>query len=580
MSNIAFRDSSVVIIETTRTIVRGGIGLHELLRTASIEIQARVGLRVQPAVNEGSYGSRLTAGLSGEAGPSGATSRATSAVPQSQNLKVTDYLVGPQLDDALAAGQEIPKYVLFTGLQLRRVQNESPVLLSLFGGLPRDAYERTAQIFFERFNAAAFSILDRPMAQLYAASALSGVVVDIGDTLTDITPVYDGLPLSGARTTARVGTRDCERFLAHLLRSNTSVTGALDALGVPADERPRALRALARQVWQAGLVKVPVDGQAAREIEDEGVTDIAAVLVAGKEKAVIESGMKRKATAKASAAEQARAKEIEALDLVTLEFRGREVTLGKERHRFCEPLFDRALLALGEPGVSARDESPEGEGLEMTLQAAAGHAVGLADVDQRQYIWHGLLVTGDVTAHVKGIATALQSRLSSFILSNADQHNEVQPKQIRVVKVPEYFAEYREKGDGLAAFLGSSIVAKVTFHDGKNFISKADYGERGPKAVLEIILGNAEQVAVSSIGNGHDTTSCAISSNGHKDDKAYAPDAEEFAGGSAKSDVGAPKVVHGRLGKHGVVLDLRLAQRGAVAGDQHELGCDTERKSA
>jgi hypothetical protein len=27
--------------------------------------------------------------------------------------------------------------------------------------------------------------------------------------------------------------------------------------------------------------------------------------------------------------------------------------------------------------------------------------------------------------------------------------------------VPEYFAEYREKGDGLTAFLGTSIVAKV-----------------------------------------------------------------------------------------------------------------------
>lgn len=27
---------------------------------------------------------------------------------------------------------------------------------------------------------------------------------------------------------------------------------------------------------------------------------------------------------------------------------------------------------------------------------------------------------------------------------------------------------------------------KVTFHDGKNFISKADYAEKGPKAVLEM----------------------------------------------------------------------------------------------
>jgi len=294
------------------------------------------------------------------------------------------------------------KYVLFTGLQLRRVQNESPVLLSLISGLPREAYERTGQIFFERFNVAAFSILDRPMAQLYAVGALSGIVIDIGDTLTDITPIYDGLPLPGARTTARVGTRHCERFLAHLLRNNTSVTGVLAELALPPAEHPTALRALARQVWQAGLVRVPVDGIALREAEDEGVTDIAAVLVAGKEKAVIESGMKRRATAKASAAEQARAKEVEALDLITIEFRGKEVTLGKERHRFCEPLFDLKLHAFGEDATLDEHASPEGNGMSMTIQDAISHAVRLTDVDQRQYIWYGLMVTGDIATYVKG----------------------------------------------------------------------------------------------------------------------------------------------------------------------------------
>jgi actin-related protein 9 len=154
-------------------------------------------------------------------------------------------------------------------------------------------------------------------------------------------------------------------------------------------------------VWQSGLVRVPVDGIAVREAEDEGVTDIAAVLVAGKEKAVIESGMKRKATAKASAAEQARAKEIEALDLVTIEFRGKEVTLGKERHRFCEPLFDLNLLALGQDATLDENASPEGDGMLMTLQDAVSHAVRLSDVDQRQYIWHGLMVTGDIVTPVK-----------------------------------------------------------------------------------------------------------------------------------------------------------------------------------
>lgn len=115
---------------------------------------------------------------------------------------------------------------------------------------------------------------------------------------------------------------------------------------------------------------MPVEGMAVREAEDEGITDIAAVLVAGKEKAVIESGMKRRATAKASAAEQARAKEIEALDLVTIEFRGKEVTLGKERHRFCEPLFDLNLRALGEATVLDELASPEGDGMRITLHDA------------------------------------------------------------------------------------------------------------------------------------------------------------------------------------------------------------------
>ncbi|KAH9975912.1 actin-like ATPase domain-containing protein [Lactifluus volemus] len=452
MSSIGFRDSSVVIIETSRTVIRAGLGLHELLRAPSIEIPACVGLRVQHPSVEGNYSQRLSAGGSGEAGPSTSNSRAASAAPQLQSLKTTDYLVGPQLDDALAAGQEITVSWPFADGQisdfmqaevlwyLRRVQNESPVLLSLFSGLPRDTYERTGQIFFERFNVAAFSILDRPMAQLYAVGALSGLVIDIGDTVTDVTPIYEGFPLAGARATARVGMRHCERYLAHLLRNNTSVTG----------------------VWQAGLVRVPVDGIAVREAEDEGVTDIAAVLVAGKEKAVIESGMKRRATAKASAAEQARAKEIEAL------------------------ISSRNLLNFGDGSPPDKHASPEGDGMSMTLQDVVGHAVRLTDVEQRQYIWLGLMVTGDVATYVKGIAPALQTHISSFILSNADQHNEVQPKHIRIVKVPEYFAEYREKGDGMAAFLGSSIVAKVTFHDGKNFISKTDYAERGPKSVLEM----------------------------------------------------------------------------------------------
>lgn len=35
---------------------------------------------------------------------------------------------------------------------------------------------------------------------------------------------------------------------------------------------------------------------------------------------------------------------------------------------------------------------------------------------------------------------------------------------IKMLKLPEYFAEYREMGNKVASFLGSSIVAKVRLH--------------------------------------------------------------------------------------------------------------------
>ncbi|KAE9399863.1 actin-related protein [Gymnopus androsaceus JB14] len=467
---MSFRDASVVVIETGRTVVRAGLGLHELLKTPSVIIQARVGL--------------------------GKNANAS-------NASVNDYLVGTQLDDTLAAGQDIAiswpfadggikdwtqaeaiwKYVLFNRLERRRAQNESPVLLAISPGQSRDAYERISQIFFERFNVAGLGILERPMAQLYATISLSGVVVDIEYDKTDITPIYEGFIQRPARTTISIGIRDCQNYLAHILRSNQSL---MNSLFPPDSDTPstdevvqETLLALVKQIYEEGLVKVPSDGETA-VVEDDGVTDIAAIVVAGREKAVIESGMKKRAIAKATAAEQARAREIEALDLVTVQFRDKSVTLGKERHRLCEPLFDPTLL-------NGIESSGAGVDARISLQHAVGHAVSQTDVDMRQYIWQGLLVTGDLTRHVRGIAVALQSRLSPFIVY-PELQTDVQPRSIKVLGLPEYYPEYRDTGEGFAAFLGSSIVAKLTFgntHD-KNFVSKADYSQKGPRSIIEM----------------------------------------------------------------------------------------------
>lgn len=62
---------------------------------------------------------------------------------------------------------------------------------------------------------------------------------------------------------------------------------------------------------------------------------------------------------------------------------------------------------------------------------------------------------------IPGIGVALQSRLASFI-NNPELITDIQPRSIRVLSVPDYYAEYHKTGNGYAAFLGSSITAKVS----------------------------------------------------------------------------------------------------------------------
>ena len=54
--------------------------------------------------------------------------------------------------------------------------------------------------------------------------------------------------------------------------------------------------------------------------------------------------------------------------------------------------------------------------------------------------------------------------------------------------------------------------------------------------------------------------------------KKNAPNAKQLSRSSAEGDVRSSKVVYRRLRQHGVVLNLGLAQRRAVASDEDQLG--------
>jgi len=162
--------------------------------------------------------------------------------------------------------------------------------------------------------------------------------------------------------------------------------------------------------------------------------------------------------------------------------------VGRERHQFFEPLFDPSLMlrlgnALTEEHRRRILEKPVG------LPEAVRTAMSLVESYQRSHIWEGVLLTGD--SSVKNLETALHSRLTPYLVKDPENQTQTQATNIRLLKLPEYFAEYRDLGTQIASFLGASIIAKMTFTEtssSKAFITKNDYSEKGPASIRDILL--------------------------------------------------------------------------------------------
>jgi len=235
--------------------------------------------------------------------------------------------------------------------------------------------------------------------QLFAANAIYGVVIDISYSDTTISPIADSLIQTSHEVHIHVGIRDCEIYLANILRSYQQLVNDISSGESFTEEQlQEELLQLVHQIWKDNHVKVPTDGETAPPDEEEGVTNIAALLVAGKEKSVIEAGTKRKNTTKQTQAERDREREIAALDLIQVEFKGKTLTLGKERHRFCEPLFDPSLIS----SLSGIKKDPLHDNV-ISLQEGVHMAVNFLPADKRFPVWGGVFITGEMIIGVKGL---------------------------------------------------------------------------------------------------------------------------------------------------------------------------------
>jgi centractin len=86
---------------------------------------------------------------------------------------------------------------------------------------PYSTREKTAEIFFEGLNVPGLYFAIQAILSLYSSGRTTGIVLDSGDGVTHVVPVYEGLTIPHAIMRMDLGGRNVTEYLQKLLRRNT-----------------------------------------------------------------------------------------------------------------------------------------------------------------------------------------------------------------------------------------------------------------------------------------------------------------------------------------------------------------------
>ncbi len=111
--------------------------------------------------------------------------------------------------------EKIWNHIFFN--ELRVVPEERPVLLTSALTNPKENRAKMAQIMFEAFETPSLFIENSAVLSLYAAGRTSGIVLDSGDGLTHVVPIYEGYALPHAILRLGLTGHDLTEFMAKLL---------------------------------------------------------------------------------------------------------------------------------------------------------------------------------------------------------------------------------------------------------------------------------------------------------------------------------------------------------------------------
>ncbi|KAL3089483.1 hypothetical protein niasHS_006867 [Heterodera schachtii] len=107
---------------------------------------------------------------------------------------------------------------IYSSDQLKAEPSEHPVLLTEAPLNPQTNREKAAEIFFETFNVPALFVQIQAVLSLYSSGRTTGVVLDSGDGVTHVVPIFEGFAIEHGIQRIDIAGRDVTRQMKLLLR--------------------------------------------------------------------------------------------------------------------------------------------------------------------------------------------------------------------------------------------------------------------------------------------------------------------------------------------------------------------------